>query len=181
MASATKKMLSISLKELLSKNTLDNITINNITDLAGVSRKTFYYHFQDIYDLLEWTLKEDLEEAMAGNNEDDTWQQALLNVFNYCLDNRDFVMNTNESLKREALEEYLGKMATPTLFRIAGTLPVFEQLDPEDVDFIVEFYSYGVVGIIMRWIGDQMDEDPEPIVDRIDRFFSGSIEKLTKS
>ena len=66
MASATKKMLSISLKELLSKNTLDNITINNITDLAGVSRKTFYYHFQDIYDLLEWTLKEDLEEAMAG-------------------------------------------------------------------------------------------------------------------
>ena len=90
-------------------------------------------------------------------------------------------MNTNESLKREALEEYLGKMATPTLFRIAGTLPVFEQLDPEDVDFIVEFYSYGVVGIIMRWIGDQMDEDPEPIVDRIDRFFSGSIEKLTKS
>ena len=55
MANTTKRMLSLSLKKLLEKNTLDNITIQDITDDAEVSRKTFYYHFQDIYALLEWT------------------------------------------------------------------------------------------------------------------------------
>ncbi|MFR8977240.1 MAG: TetR family transcriptional regulator [Christensenellales bacterium] len=59
MANTTKRMLSMSLKKLLSKTTLDNITIQDITDDAEVSRKTFYYHFQDIYDLLDWTLQED--------------------------------------------------------------------------------------------------------------------------
>ena len=59
MANTTKRMLSLSLKKLLGKNTLDNITIQDITDDAEVSRKTFYYHFQDIYALLEWTLSED--------------------------------------------------------------------------------------------------------------------------
>ena len=48
MANTTKRMLSLSLKKLLEKNTLDNITIQDITDDAEVSRKTFYYHFQDI-------------------------------------------------------------------------------------------------------------------------------------
>ena len=59
MANMTKRMLSMSLKKLLSKTTLDNITIQDITNDAEVSRKTFYYHFQDIYDLLDWTLQED--------------------------------------------------------------------------------------------------------------------------
>ena len=59
MANTTKRMLSLSLKKLLEKNTLDNITIQDITDDAEVSRKTFYYHFQDIYDLLKWTLEQE--------------------------------------------------------------------------------------------------------------------------
>ena len=53
MANTTKRMLSMSLKKLLSKTTLDSITIQDITDDAEVSRKTFYYHFQDIPSLLE--------------------------------------------------------------------------------------------------------------------------------
>ena len=58
MANTTKRMLSLSLKKLLEKNTLDNITIQDITDDAEVSRKTFYYHFQDIYALLECPLSD---------------------------------------------------------------------------------------------------------------------------
>ena len=67
MANTTKRMLSMSLKKLLSKTTLDNITIQDITDDAEVSRKTFYYHFQDIYDLLDWTLQEDARHLVEAD------------------------------------------------------------------------------------------------------------------
>lgn len=59
MPNQTKHMLAAALKELLARNTIDKITIGEITELAQVSRKTFYYYFRDVYDLLEWTLTDD--------------------------------------------------------------------------------------------------------------------------
>ena len=73
MANTTKRMLSLSLKKLLEKNTLDNITIQDITDDAEVSRKTFYYHFQDIYALLEWTLSEDCRHLLESKVKRGDW------------------------------------------------------------------------------------------------------------
>ena len=59
MPNQTRHMLAAALKELLARNTIDKITIGEITELAQVSRKTFYYHFRDVNDLLEWTLTDD--------------------------------------------------------------------------------------------------------------------------
>lgn len=54
MSNITKKALASSLKKILSKKEFNKITINDITEDCGVNRQTFYYHFKDIYDLLEW-------------------------------------------------------------------------------------------------------------------------------
>ena len=77
MANTTKRMLSMSLKKLLSKTTLDSITIQDITDDAEVSRKTFYYHFQDIYDLLDWTLQEDIHRLIVNEIDLDNWEESI--------------------------------------------------------------------------------------------------------
>ena len=53
MAHSTRNDLADALRQLLSDRSLDKITVQNIADAANVSRKTFYYHFQDVYDLLE--------------------------------------------------------------------------------------------------------------------------------
>ena len=60
MSEITKKALAESLKKLLSKNKLNKITIKEITEDCGVNRQTFYYHFKDIYDLLEWIYKNEV-------------------------------------------------------------------------------------------------------------------------
>ena len=55
MTNATKAALEASLKKLLLKKPLDKITINDLTTDCGISRMAFYYHFKDIYDLVEWS------------------------------------------------------------------------------------------------------------------------------
>ena len=55
MQNITKTALEASLKKLLLKKPLDKITIRDLTEDCGISRMTFYYHFKDIYDLVEWT------------------------------------------------------------------------------------------------------------------------------
>ena len=52
--STTKKAIAFALKDLLSEKPLDKITINDIAEKAEINRQTFYYHFQDIVDLVEW-------------------------------------------------------------------------------------------------------------------------------
>ena len=59
MSQTTKRALSASLKKLLAKKPLDKITVTDIAEDCEVGRQTFYYHFQDIYDLMEWTFTEE--------------------------------------------------------------------------------------------------------------------------
>ena len=55
MSDITKRALEASLKKMLLKKPVTKITINDITEDCGVNRATFYYHFKDIYDLIEWS------------------------------------------------------------------------------------------------------------------------------
>ena len=63
----TKYALENSLKKLLLQKPLNKITINDITEDCGINRMTFYYHFRDIYDLVEWVCLEDAKKALADN------------------------------------------------------------------------------------------------------------------
>ena len=62
----TKRALEASLKKLLLQKPLNKITINDITEDCGVNRMTFYYHFKDIYDLVDWILVEDASKILEG-------------------------------------------------------------------------------------------------------------------
>lgn len=73
MSNITKRALEDSLKHLLLKKPVNKITINDITEDCGVNRATFYYHFQDIYALIEWSCEEDSRKALSDNTTYDTW------------------------------------------------------------------------------------------------------------
>ena len=65
MSELTKRALEQSLKNLLLQKPLNKITISDIADDCGINRMTFYYHFKDIYDLVEWSCQEDAAKALA--------------------------------------------------------------------------------------------------------------------
>ena len=80
MSQITKNALATALKKLLSKKELSKITISNITEECGVNRQTFYYHFKDIYDLLEWIFTNEVIEEI-DNEIEENWQQKFIYIF----------------------------------------------------------------------------------------------------
>ena len=104
MSQVTKRALEQSLKNLLLKKPLNKITINDIAEDCGINRMTFYYHFQDIYDLVEWVCLEDAKKALEEKKTHDTWQQGLLQIFNEVKSNKPFIMNVYQCIDRGHVE-----------------------------------------------------------------------------
>ena len=110
MTNDTKYALEASLKKFLLKKPIDKITIRDLTDDCGISRMAFYYHFKDIYDLVEWSCFEDASRALAGKKTYDTWQEGLLQIFEAVLENKPFILNVYRALSREQIENYLFRL-----------------------------------------------------------------------
>ena len=81
MTNTTKLALEAALKKELLMKSLDKITINELAEDCGISRMTFYYHFKDIYDLVEWACVEDGKRALQGKKTYDTWLEGIAQIF----------------------------------------------------------------------------------------------------
>lgn len=87
---STKLALEASLKNLLLKKPVDKITITDLTNDCGITRMAFYYHFKDIYDLVEWSCYEDASKALHGKKTYETWQEGLMQIFRGCYGKQTF-------------------------------------------------------------------------------------------
>lgn len=174
-AQTTKRALEASLKKLLLRKPLNKITISDITEDCGVNRMTFYYHFKDIYDLVDWILMEDAAEALEGLQDFETWSGALREMLEKVQANRVLVLNVYRSVSREQVEQYLYKMLDPLLriFVERLNIPVKE----EDKQFIIDFYKYGFVGLALEWIRRDMKTDPAIMAERLNTIMQGDLKR----
>lgn len=175
MSQTTKRALEASLKKLLLKKPINKITINDIAADCGVNRMTFYYHFTDIYDLARWACLEDCAQALANNKTYDTWQQGFLNIFNAVLENKPFIKNVYHALDREQIENYLNTQTHELLMGVIEEQAIGMFISEKDKEFIADFFKYAFNGIMLKWIADDMKEDPKYIVDRVSTLIHGDI------
>lgn len=175
MVNSTKTALGNSLKKLLENKTLDKITITDITDDCGVSRMTFYYHFKDIYDLIEWVCVEDAEKALKSQNTSKTWQEGMYNIFQLLIDNKAFAINVYHSVSRDHLEKYIYRLTEAIFMEVIDQTERASNLDLSDKKFIADFYKYAFVGIMLNWIDGNMKQDPEEIIHKLELIENGHI------
>lgn len=172
----TKRALEDSLKRLLLQKPLDKITIADLTEDCGISRMTFYYHFQDIYDLVEWSCEEDAGHALADNKTAQTWQHGLLNIFIAVRENKPFVMNVYRSVSAERVQRFLQPAVHDLIKGVVTEHVAGHHVSERDQDFIADFFAHAFIGVMLDWIQDGMREDPERIVRRVAAVSDGAIE-----
>lgn len=175
MPNATKAALEESLKRLLLKKPLDKITITDITTDCGISRMAFYYHFKDIYDLVEWSCIEDASRALQGKKTYDTWQEGLQQIFEAVLENKPFILNVYRSVKREQVENYLYSLTYQLIEGVVEEQSENLMVTEEQKKFIADFYKYSFVGVMLDWIKRGMKEAPEEIANMVCVTMHGNI------
>ena len=175
MSQITKRAIEQSLKNLLLQKPLTKITINDIAEDCGINRMTFYYHFKDIYDLVEWSCLEDARKALEEKKTYDTWQQGFLQIFQAVQENKPFVMNVYRCVHREQVETYLKPLVDQLLLDVITEEAAGMTVRDEDKRFIAQVYSYVFVGLMLDWIKNDMKGEPEVIVDRLAQVMHGNV------
>ena len=175
MSQVTKRALVASLKNQLLKKPLDKVTISDITDDCGISRMTFYYHFKDIYDLIEWAFEEEASRILEGKKDYDTWQQGYLRIFEDLNANKPFIMNVYRSISREKVENYLYRITYDLLIHVINEKAKGMNVRDEDKEFLANFYKYAFVGLVLDWIKHDMKDDPNIIVADLSVAIRGSV------
>ena len=175
MSQFTKRALEDSLKHLLLQKPLNKITINDIAEDCGISRMTFYYHFKDIYDLVEWACLEDAQRALGGKSSYDTWQQGFVQIFRAVLENKPFIANIYRSVDKAKIENYLYKLSYQLIADVVDEKCAGDNLSEADKQFIADFYKYGFVGIMLDWVDKGMKDDYHKIVEQLSTTLRGNI------
>lgn len=175
MSQITKRALEASLKNLLLKKPLNKITVSDITEDCGINRMTFYYHFKDIYDLVEWTCVEDASRALDEKKTYDTWEQGFVQIFEAVLANKPFIMNVYRCVSRERVEKYLNQLTDGLLMGVIEERSACMTVRDEDKDFIARVYSYIFVGLMLDWVGNNMKDDPQELVERLAVVIRGDV------
>lgn len=175
MSNTTKQALEASLKRMMLKKPLDKITIRDITEDCGISRMAFYYHFKDIYDLVEWACVEDASRALQGKRTYDTWHEGLLQIFEAVLENKPFILNAYRCISRDQMENFLFKLTYGLIRGVVDEKSQGVAISETDKGFIAEFYKYSFVGIMLDWIKQGMHGDYRTIVEKISTTMQGNV------
>ena len=175
MSQTTKRALAASLKKLLAQKPLSKITIADITEDCGINRMTFYYHFQDIYDLIDWICQEEGGRALQGRKDYRTWQEGFVALCRAVVENRAFIEGVYHSVQREQIETYLYRMVYGLLIRVVEELSGPYSISREDQEYITHFYKYAFVGVMLDWVRRGMKEPPEEVVGRVSRMTRGQL------
>lgn len=177
----TKAALGEALKKLALTKRLEKITISDLTTECGISRMAFYYHFKDIYDLMEWVCVEDGKKVLQGKKTYETWQEGMRQIFEAVLENKAFILNVYRSIGREKIESYLHKFTYDMIKEVVEEKCRGIEVAASHKAFIAEFYKYGFVGIVLDWIGGGMKADYEKIVENMGVMLHGNITRSIKN
>lgn len=164
---ATKKAIEESLRKLLKEKPLDEITVKDLVEDCGISRQTFYYHFQDIYGVVEWRFQRVTQELL-NQMQDNDWKKTIELLLDMMSQNKSLLLNTYRAFDRSYLERYLTRWTKPLLTRIISERAQKYHIDADALDFIVDIYVFGLVNVLLNWLDRGMASG---MVDRLDYFY----------
>lgn len=155
--------LAESLKKLAVQMPFDKITIKKITDGAGVIRVTFYNHFQDKYDLLEWIMRTDILEPVRILLTNGMYREALILIFSNLQKDKEFYTHVSkiegQNSFRDIVKHSVYKLLYELFSEAAGSrTPEHVWMAPE---YLADYYAESMTFVVVYWIRKGMPATPE--------------------
>lgn len=176
MRQTTKEAIAQALESLLEKRSIEKITVKDIVAECGINRQTFYYHFHDIYDLMEWALMQSIEKYAARNfTGEQDWREKVKLLFHYFYIHRVMILHGYDATNRMQYERVMSKGVLGLVRQIMEEYPQAARVPEEKREFICTVYARGITGFFLEWLEAGMPDERHVKLDDYFTMIDGSI------
>jgi len=171
----TEKAIAESLKQLMKIKPLSKISINDIAENCGLNRQTFYYHFKDKYELVNWIYYTEAVSGKADCSNYNSWSGEMYKTLVYLMENKSFYINALSTPGQNAFDGYFFENTFELIMGIINDISTNIDIDASDKKFIADFYANAFVGITVQWVKSGMETSPKILVDNLNKIVEGSM------
>ena len=162
---STKNEIVDTLADLLQAKRLDDITVTELVERCGISRQAFYYHFSDLYGVVDYALQQ-LREKLAGPGQGD-WRVALEQALTLLRENRTLVLNVYRAYERSYVEHDLRRWVQPLVEARIRLAAQPYGVTEDQMAFMTEVFTQTLASIVLSWVERGM---PSSVIERMDDF-----------
>ena len=174
MSQVTKRALAASLIKLLSQKPLDKVTVKDIIEDCGVNRQTFYYHFEDIPDLLKWVLERGTDKMVEETLTQGNAEKGLRCLFLLALNARPYVEHGLLTNYRDEIERMVEEQLFTFFLRVVEKRGLYAQCSHADLKLVMRYHSQAVLGLLKNWT-EADSGDLDHIVHIVHQLVAGEI------
>ena len=172
MAVNAKSMIADAFIKLSGEKNIDKITVKDIVDECGISRQSFYYHFQDILEVIEWSAEQAFQKLLARSMETDN-AEAVFQDFIAAADEASAMLRKLlNSQKREQVERLMVRSVRAYLQELIRRKGPIADIPYEDAEAALSFCTYGIVGLLLEYC-EKKDVDRERLARQMYRLLTG--------
>lgn len=187
----TKNLIKQEFIKLLNKKSLHNITVTEIAKQCKIERKTFYYHYENLPQLVKEIFDEELEDVIKEFNETLSWEESFISAAKFILENKKVVKHMYESDYKVELEKYIFSISGEIMRKYVRRVAKDTKAQEIDIKLIAYFYQCALSSSLVEWVATDMKTDPKIVTRRLGKLMDGNIleslkrseklEKLTQS
>ena len=149
MSGFTKDIIARTLIELLDEKPMSKVTVKDIVERCGVNRNTFYYHFHDIPEVVEYVLKRESNSIL----------ECMEEMADIVKANRRMMLNVYRSVKRDAFLYYMNEVSGYVFTRYFEKNTERLEIDDHERMLLIKYYKCLYIGLLMDWLDQGMKED----------------------
>ena len=159
MSGFTKEIIAKTFTELLDEKPMSKITVKDIVERCGVNRNTFYYHFKDIPDVVEFILKKKWDEILEHPQDRASILECMEEMADLVRNNRKIMLNVCRSVKKDTFLFYMNGIASYIIMEYLRKNADQFDLDEGEIRILIQYYKCLFMGFLMEWLDNNLKSD----------------------
>ncbi|WP_054252726.1 TetR/AcrR family transcriptional regulator C-terminal domain-containing protein [Neofamilia massiliensis] len=171
----TKDLIRKEFINLLNKKPIHSVTVTELAKKCQIERKTFYYHYENLTELVKEIFEEELAVVIEEFNETLSWEDSFILAAKFILDNKKAIKHMYESDYKADVEKYVFSIAGEIMNKYVSLVAKETKAKDIDIKLIAYFYQCALSSSLIQWVASGMKTDPVALTNRIGKLMDGNI------
>lgn len=169
-----KSMIADTFSQMIETEDIDKITVTKLIGECHISRQTFYYHFRDIMDVLDWTFRRSTQELARQSLEAENRIEALTEYVTFVRNHRVKLQRLLYSRRWIQIESMLTESVMAYLAEVARGTGKDIPVSVDDLEVMLRFYASGMVGVLLQCV-EKPRLDEKKLVIQMEKIITGKM------